>query len=73
MARALRKVFGLRTAVVTSLVDNEVGHLVEDLMMAGGWTCGTSVGCATTGSERPLGSVSTSRRRLRNPPSPRGE
>ncbi len=36
VARALRKVFGLRTAVVTSLVDNEVGHLVEDLMMAGG-------------------------------------
>ncbi len=36
VARALRKVFGLRTAVVTSLVDSEVGHLVEDLMMAGG-------------------------------------
>ena len=36
VSRALRKVFGLRTAVVTALVDNEVGHLVEDLMMAGG-------------------------------------
>lgn len=36
VARALRKVFGLRTAVVTALVDNEVGHLVEDLMMTGG-------------------------------------
>jgi 2-dehydro-3-deoxygluconokinase len=36
VARALRKVFGLRTAVVSALVDNEVGHLVEDLMMAGG-------------------------------------
>ncbi len=36
VARALRKVCGLRTAIVTSLVDNEVGHLVEDLMMAGG-------------------------------------
>lgn len=36
VARALRKVFGLRTAVVTSLVDNDVGYLVEDLMMAGG-------------------------------------
>ncbi|SDB93143.1 2-dehydro-3-deoxygluconokinase [Raineyella antarctica] len=34
--RGLRKVFGLRTATVTSLVDNEVGHLVEELMMAGG-------------------------------------
>jgi 2-dehydro-3-deoxygluconokinase len=36
VARALRKVFGLRTAVVTALVDNEAGHLVEDLMMTGG-------------------------------------
>ena len=36
VARALRKVFNLRTAVVTALVDSEVGHLVEDLMMTGG-------------------------------------
>ncbi|HSO48964.1 MAG TPA: sugar kinase, partial [Acidimicrobiia bacterium] len=36
VARALRKVFGLRTAVVTALVDSEIGHLVEDLMMTGG-------------------------------------
>ncbi|HEY6629521.1 MAG TPA: sugar kinase [Acidimicrobiia bacterium] len=36
VARALSKVFALRTAVVTALVDNEVGHLVEDLMMTGG-------------------------------------
>jgi len=36
VARALRKVFGLRTAAVTALVDNEIGHLVEDLMMTGG-------------------------------------
>ncbi len=36
VARALRKVFGQRTVVVTALVDNEVGHLVEDLMMTGG-------------------------------------
>jgi 2-dehydro-3-deoxygluconokinase len=36
VARALRKVFGLRTAIVSALVDNEVGHLVEDLMMTGG-------------------------------------
>jgi len=34
--RGLRKVFGLKTAVVTALVDNEVGHLVEDFMLAGG-------------------------------------
>ena len=36
VVRALRKCFGLRTAVVTALVDNEVGHLVEDLMLTGG-------------------------------------
>ncbi len=36
VTRALRKVFGMRTAVVTALVDNEVGHLVEDCMLQGG-------------------------------------
>jgi 2-dehydro-3-deoxygluconokinase len=36
VARALRKCFGLRTAIVTALADNEVGRLVEDLMLAGG-------------------------------------
>lgn len=36
VARALRKVFGLRSAIVTALVDNEIGHLLEDLMMTGG-------------------------------------
>ncbi|MDQ1621017.1 MAG: 2-dehydro-3-deoxygluconokinase [Actinomycetota bacterium] len=34
--RGLRKVFGLRTAVATSLADNEVGRLVEDLICQGG-------------------------------------
>ncbi|MBA3707777.1 MAG: sugar kinase [Planctomycetes bacterium] len=36
VARGLKKCFGLRTAVVTSIVDNDVGHLLEDLMMQGG-------------------------------------
>ena len=36
MARALRRCFGLRTAVVTSIVDNEIGHLLEDLILTGG-------------------------------------
>ena len=36
VARALRRCFGLDTAVVTALPDNEVGHLVEELMLAGG-------------------------------------
>jgi len=36
VVRGLRKVFGLRTAVLTALVDDEVGRLVEDLMLTGG-------------------------------------
>jgi 2-dehydro-3-deoxygluconokinase len=36
VARAISKVFGLRSAVVTALVDNEIGRLAEDLMMSGG-------------------------------------
>ena len=36
VARGLRRCFGLQTAVVTALVDNPVGRLVEDLMLQGG-------------------------------------
>ena len=36
VARGLRKCFGLKTAVVTALANNDVGHLVEDLIMQGG-------------------------------------
>lgn len=36
VARAISKVFGMRSAVVTALVDNEIGRLAEDLIMAGG-------------------------------------
>lgn len=36
VARGLRRCFGLRTAVVTALVDNPVGRLVEDLLLQGG-------------------------------------
>ena len=36
VARGLRQCFGLKTAVVTAFVDNEVGHLVEDFIMQGG-------------------------------------
>ena len=34
--RGLRKCFGMKTAVLTALADNEVGRLVEDFMMQGG-------------------------------------
>src|SRR5881275_1182393 len=36
VARGLRRCFGLNTAMVTALVDNPVGRLVEDLMLQGG-------------------------------------
>ncbi|MFF4253778.1 PfkB family carbohydrate kinase [Streptomyces sp. NPDC001663] len=36
VARGLRRCFGVRTAVVTSLADNAVGRLVEDLILQGG-------------------------------------
>ena len=36
VARGLRRAFGYRTAVVTALADNEVGRLVEDLILTGG-------------------------------------
>lgn len=36
VTRGLRRCFGLRTAVVTALADNEVGRLVEDFILQGG-------------------------------------
>ncbi|HMT86761.1 MAG TPA: sugar kinase, partial [Arachnia sp.] len=50
VARGLRKTFGLRTGVVTALVDNPVGRLVEDCILTGGvdplitWVAGDGVG-----------------------------
>ncbi len=36
VTRGLRKCFGLKTAVVTALADNDVGRLIEDFIMQGG-------------------------------------
>lgn len=36
VARGLRRCFGMRTAIVTAAADNEVGRLLEDLMLQGG-------------------------------------
>ena len=36
VARGLRRCFNQRTTVVTSIVDNEIGRLLEDLMLQGG-------------------------------------
>jgi 2-dehydro-3-deoxygluconokinase len=54
VARGLRRCFGLRAAVVTAFVDNEVGRLLEDLVLQGGvdtslirWMPDDGVGRAT--------------------------
>ncbi|MGW1913394.1 PfkB family carbohydrate kinase [Streptomyces sp. NPDC002076] len=51
VVRGLRRCFGLSTAVVTALVDNEVGRLAEDLILQGGvgtslirWVPGDGIG-----------------------------
>ena len=36
VARGLRRCFGLRTAILTALVENDIGRLVEDLILQGG-------------------------------------
>lgn len=36
VARGLRRCFGMKTGVVTALADNEVGRLIEDLILQGG-------------------------------------
>ena len=36
VARGLRKCFGMKTAILTALADNEVGRLIEDLILQGG-------------------------------------
>jgi len=43
VVRGLRRVFGLRTAIVTALGDNEVGRLIEELVLAGGVDTGNLV------------------------------
>ena len=51
VARGLSRVFGLRSTLVTGLVDNEVGRLLEELILAGGvdtslvrWTAYDGIG-----------------------------
>jgi 2-dehydro-3-deoxygluconokinase len=36
VVQGLHRCFGLRTTVVTAIVDNEIGHLLEDLTLQGG-------------------------------------
>ena len=51
VARGLAKCFGLKTSVITGLADNEVGKLINDLILMGGvstshikWIKGDSIG-----------------------------
>ncbi|MBR8534032.1 sugar kinase [Carboxylicivirga sediminis] len=66
VSRGLRKCFGKKTAIVTALADNEIGALVEDLMLQGGldtqfvkWVdydgCGRSVRNGLNFTERGYG------------------
>ena len=48
VARALTRCFGLRTAIVTSLADNPVGRLIEDLIFQGGVEQAHHAGSRTT-------------------------
>src|SRR4051812_23562321 len=36
VARGLRRCFGLRTSVCTAFADNDIGRLLEDLILQGG-------------------------------------
>lgn len=36
VARGLRRCFGLKTAVITAIADNEIGKLIEDFILQGG-------------------------------------
>jgi 2-dehydro-3-deoxygluconokinase len=66
VARGLRRCFGLRTALVSAFADNDVGRLLEDLILQGGvdtslisWVpydgCGRSVRNALNFTERGFG------------------
>ena len=51
VARGLKRSFGMRTAVVTAIVDNPVGRLLEDLMLPGRRdSLHVSGGCPSTAS-----------------------
>lgn len=36
VARGLRRCFGLKTAIITAIADNEIGKLIEDFILQGG-------------------------------------
>ena len=52
VARNLSKVFRLNSAIVTALADNQIGRLVEDLMMQGGVDVSNIVWRETDGLSR---------------------
>ena len=52
VARSLAKVFRLDAAIVTALADNQIGRLVEDLILQGGVDASGIIWRATDGSSR---------------------
>ena len=48
VARGLAKCFGMRTAVVTALAENDIGYLLEELIAAGKVDTASSSGRALT-------------------------
>ena len=63
VARAMKKCWGKRAAVVTALPKNDLGWLVEDLIMQGGVEHRTSSGATSTASAATPASASTSPKR----------
>src|SRR5437879_6776398 len=61
VARGLKRCFGMDTAIVTSLADNPVGRLVQDLIYRVASTSRTSSGCLTTARDAPCVMASISR------------
>ncbi len=62
VARGLKRCFGKRAAVVTAIVDNPVGRLLEDLIFQGGvdmqyvrWVESDGVGRRQRDHDRPCG------------------
>ncbi len=52
VVRGLRKCFGMKTAVITALADNDIGRLIEDFMMQGGVDVSLVKWMETDGSSR---------------------
>ena len=48
VARGLRRCFGMKTSVITAFAENEIGYLMEDLILQGGVDTSLIKWCRTT-------------------------